>query len=389
MHIVFMTTDFVDNNGPTSGLPKYLLRVSKALIDFGHKVSIITCSKYTVDYGFYGINVYRIRKPTIKKYGNPKDDTMAANLLDGLVLKVKLDELCKREKVDIVQYTSLSGIAYFRSYGVPSVTRLSSYSKMLTLDGREEEKKVRAELERIAALKCDSVFGPSKVVAEEFSRDIGKNVEIIESPFVMDDEQEDLSVYKNKFLNRKYILFYGSLIKFKGLDVIAKGVHRILDEHPKLYLGIIGDGEFKLVEKIKIEAKEFSDRVIYNPAVGFAKLKPVIRNAEAVILPSLMENFSNACVESMALGQIVIGTNGASFEQLIEDGKNGFLCEIGDSKSLIKAVDKVMKLTEEEKANMRKAAIKRTDLLKPENVVKQLVDYYENVINDYLVESKQ
>lgn len=388
MHIVFVTIDFVDNNGPTSGLPKYLLRVSKALMDFGHKVSIITCSNRTVSYEFHGINVYRVRRPAIKKYGNQRDDTIATSLRDGLILKDQLDELCQKEKIDIVQYTSLAGIAYFRNPSIPSVMRLSSYAKMYTLDGGEEEKKVRAELERIAALNCDSVFGPSRVVAEEFSKDIGKSVEVIESPFVMDDEQEDISVYQDKFLYKQYILFYGSMIKDKGLSVIAEGVYRVFNEHPQLHLGIIGNGKIELFNGVKIGAKEYSDRVIYNPAIGFSKLKPIIRNSEAVILPSLMENLSNACIESMALGKIVIGTRGASFDQLIDDGESGFLCEIGDVDSLCDAINKALALSEEDRRCMQEKALNRVKMLSPDVVVKQLIEYYERIINNYKQSNK-
>lgn len=389
MHIVFMTIDFVENNGPTSGLPKYLFRVAKALIDFGHKVSVITCSNRTVNYDFYGISVYRVRRSTIRKYENQWDNSMAVNLRDGYILKNQLDKVYEKEKIDIVQYTSLAGLAYFHNLPIPAITRLSSYSKMLLLDGREEEKDARAALERAAALKCDSVFGPSKVVAEEFSKDIRKKVEVIESPFVMDDEIEDISLYQQDFCNKKYILFYGSLIKFKGLNVIADGIYEILNKYPQLYLGIIGDGDMDLIELIKENAMEYSDRVIYHSAIGFAELKPIIKNAEAVMLPSLMENLSNACIECMALGQIVIGTRGASFDQLITDGISGFLCEIGDSESLYQAVEKALKLTKEERNFIQNNAKKRTDMLSPDIVVKQLIEYYERVIAEYNRETKQ
>ena len=161
MHIVFMTIDFVDNNGPTTGLPKYLLRVSKALIGMGHKVSVITCSNRSVTYEFNGINVYRVRRPIIKKYNDQRKDAIAASLRDGAILKDKLDKLFQKEKIDIVQYTSLYGLAFFHHLPVPAVTRLSSYARMLTLDGREEEKEGRAEMERAAVLNSDAVFGPS------------------------------------------------------------------------------------------------------------------------------------------------------------------------------------------------------------------------------------
>lgn len=383
MHIVFMTIDFVDNNGPTTGLPKYLLRVSKALIGMEHKVSVITCSNRTVYYEFNGINVYRVRRPVIKRYNDQRKDAIAAGLRDGAILKDKLDELFSKEKIDIVQYTSLCGIAFFHHLPIPAVTRLSSYAKMLTLDGCEEKKEGLAEMERAAVCNSDAVFAPSMVVAKKVSEDTGIKVDVIETPFIMDDKMDDCSVYDELFEGKKYILFYGTLIKYKGLCEIANAAYTILERYKDLHIGIIGDGDYKLVMQLMQNANEYSDRIIYHSAIGFSQLKPIIRHAEAVMLPSLMENLSNACIECMALGQIVIGTRGASFEQLIDDGKSGFLCEIGDAITLAIAIDKVMSLSSKERKLIQVNAKKRAEMLSPDVVVKQLVKYYENVIYEY------
>ena len=134
--------------------------------------------------------------------------------------------------------------------------------------------------------------------------------------------------------------------------------------------------------------KEYSERIIYHPAIGFSQLIPIIKNAEFVTLPSLMENFSNACVETMALGQIVLGCNGASFEQLIVDGENGVLCTIGDSESFIKKVNEVLNYSEEQKKEMRQKASLSVERLRPELVTKQLLEYYEEVISQYWTKVK-
>lgn len=383
MHIVFMTIDFIDNDGPTSGLPQYLLRVSKALIGMGNKVSVITCSNRTVEYELYGIHVYRIRRHVIKRYNDQKKDVIAQNLRDGSVLNKKLFELFQKDKIDIVQYTSLSGLAYFHDIPVPAVTRLSSYAAMYSLDGREDEQEGRAEMEREAIWNSDAVFGPSLVVAKKVSEDTGVDVEVIESPFLMDEKNDDFTIFYEYFAEKKYLLFYGLLIKYKGLYEIAGAAHYILDKYPNLYIGIIGDGDYQLVNLIKQNAAEYSGRVIYHSAIGFAQLKPILRNAEAIMLPSRMENLSNACIECMALGQIVIGTRGASFDQLIEHGKSGFLCEIGDHISLAAAVDDVMALTSRERDIIRENAKKRAEMLSPDVVVKQLLKYYKKVIREY------
>ena len=254
---------------------------------------------------------------------------------------------------------------------------------MVTLDGQEIEKEVKAEFERAAVCNSNATFGPSEVVAREMSADTGIHVDVIESPFVMDDEEEDYSLFDECFAEKKYILFYGTLIKYKGLYVIADAVHSMLDKYQDLHIGIIGDGDTGLIDSIKHNAGKHADRIIYHPAVGFSQLKPVICHAESIMLPSLMENLSNACIECMALGQIVIGTRGASFDQLIDDGQSGFLCEIGDSVSLLQAVDREMALTTEQKKVICHNAQKRAERLSPDIVVNQLIEYYKKVINDF------
>ena len=385
MHIVYLTPDFIDDMGPTTGLPQYLFRVASALVKEGHKVSIITCSNRTVDYMFYGINVYRVRRPRIKRYNNQEEDTYADCYRDGYILNKKLHELYGKENVDIVQYASLKGLGYFHDLPIPSVMRLSSYACMWLVKDRQDVQNVYAEMERKAALKCNSVFGPSHVVAQKLQTDINRHVEVIETPFVMETENVDFTLYNTILKGKRYVLFFGTIIEHKGLGVIEKAVYKMLSSNSDISLAIIGDGDIELVNRIKESAGELADRVIYHEAVGFEKLKSIIQNAEVVILPSLMENFSNACLEAMALGQIVVGTNGASFEQLIEDGISGFLCELGDAESLGRKVDEALSLSDKERGRIIMNAKKRIERLAPEYVVQDLLKYYQKVIGGYSV----
>lgn len=382
MHIVYVTTRFVDGLGPTSGLPKYLLRVSLALIERGHKVTIVTCSNRSVEYEFFNINVRCIRIPKIIIHNNQEMDTLSECYVKGEYLNRIVHELYAEEKIDIIQYTSLCGVGRWHDLDIPSVIRLSSYAKLWPIKGREVSQNTYAKMEREAAQKCDAVFGPSQVVANIFQRDIERKVDVIETPFVMESSRENLDIYKNFFKGKKYILFYGTLIEYKGLDVIASIVYDLLKHHSDLYLAIIGDGDMQFVNRIIDESREMASKIIYHHAIGFEMLKPIIRNSRAVILPSIAENFSNACVESMALGQVVIGTDGRSFEQLIEDGHNGFLCQPGDGKSLLLAIERALTISDEEREQIAKKAIGRIDKLKPEYVVDELLAYYEKVIDD-------
>lgn len=383
MHVLFAAHGFLDNNGPTTGLPKYLLRTSRTLVKWGHEVTIVACSNRTVEYEFYGINIYKIRCPEIVKYGEQGKDEAAINLHYARTIHEGIKYIAARKKIDVIQYSNLYGVALFHDFDIPAILRLSSYASIWPATGFEERTAVRAEFERMSAMKCDAVFAPSYIVADKFGNAIGRKVDVIETPFVLEVDEMDDSVYKSLLEGKKYVLFFGSLVEHKGICTIAESIYEILLNNPDLYFVLIGNGDLHWIYDIRQNGKEYAERILYHPAIGFSQLVPVIKNAEAVVLPSLMENFSNACVETMALGQIVLGCEGASFEQLITDGKNGALCKIGDSDSFVKKVNEILGYSENQKWNMRKNAKETLERLNPEIVTKHLLEYYEKVVNEY------
>ena len=106
-------------------------------------------------------------------------------------------------------------------------------------------------------------------------------------------------------------------------------------------------------------------------------------NAWACLLPSRIENLSNACIESMALGKVVIATDGASFEQIIVDGENGFLCKRDDAVSFFEGIDKVYGLTPEQKKRIESNARNTVKRLAPDVVYENFLNYYQKAIDEY------
>ena len=85
----------------------------------------------------------------------------------------------------------------------------------------------------------------------------------------------------------------------------------------------------------------------------------------------------------MALGKIVVATNGASYEQLIEDKENGFLCERDNSDSFLQGIMEALNLTPDEKLAMSAKAKESVERLKPEAVYENFLHYYEEVIRNW------
>lgn len=386
MKILFAATEYIEKGKPTTGFPTYLHRVSMSLLQLGHKPMIVAggkCDGYRIE---NGIEIWTVKTDVWGKVFT--ESVTLISLKISFLINRKVHQIIKERSVDIVQFTSLAGLAVFYHGKIPAVMRLSSYAKtyfssMLTYDAKSLF--FKAALERLAARRCDAVFAPCDITAKDFGKDCRRNVQVIETPFVNDVKVMDYQYVDQYLRDKKYVLFFGSLYAEKGILVIAQILREFLRENKDYYFVFVGEirninGE-DARRVLKNAAGEFSDRVFIWKALCHDKLYPIIEHSYFVVLPSLMDNFPNACIEAMYFSKIVIGTKGASFDQLITSGYNGFLCKVGDSKDLLDKMRIVVNLDETEKRNVEQNAHNTTRRLRPEYVVNKLLRYYEYVIS--------
>ena len=146
-------------------------------------------------------------------------------------------------------------------------------------------------------------------------------------------EIRDIAQYQQKAMDGEYMLYFGRLEKTKGVHVISQALRQVFLEKSNISMLFIGE-DCGLRKKILYENKDFSKNIIFFDTMPKDKLFGYIKHAKLIVLPSLFENISYACLESMALEKPVVATHGASFEEVIEDGQSGFLVKAGDPEAL-------------------------------------------------------
>ncbi|MBA4394874.1 MAG: hypothetical protein C0407_15085 [Desulfobacca sp.] len=119
----------------------------------------------------------------------------------------------------------------------------------------------------------------------------------------------------------KILLFVGSGFRRKGLFFVIKALPLVLKQ-ADIRLMVVGQGNQK-------RAKDLAGRLGVLEKISFTgpvrDVLPFYQEADAFVLPSIYEPFSNACLEAMACGLPLVTTemNGASEDIL--PGQNGFI----------------------------------------------------------------
>ncbi len=386
MNILYAANGYVDRGIPKDGFPMYIYKVSHALKDMGHTPVIVYCSDRDSCRVEDGIKIYGV-KCRIVNTAYSWLNVFFASACRSYYLNNRLKELIKLENIDIIQFTSLNAISLLYNGKTPAIMRLSSYTRKQnpTYDSMERcSVFVASVLEIFAGKRCRAVFAPSNVMADAYQKDFKKRTYVIETPYIQDVKVHDNSFYDTHLEGKKYALFFGRIYYAKGITVIAKILERFLECHEDYYFVFIGDALSvngrPAVDIIMKGAGRCKNRVMIGKPLEHIKLYPVIEHAEFVVLPSIIDNFPNACLEAMSLSKVVIGTDGASFEQLIEHDKNGLLCRIGDPEDLLIKMEMAARMNVQEKQEMGKRAKERIEKLHPDYVVKDLLRFYRAVI---------
>jgi len=193
-------------------------------------------------------------------------------------------------------------------------------------------KKILSILAKFSLKNADKIRAISSFTLEK-ARRISPNKPYFVFPTFTDID--DFLQEKNTQFNN-FILFVGNLQKVKGIDLLMEAFHKLNFQFPisNFQLVIIGEGPERknlgfLASKLKIQ-----DKIEFKGQLSLEETRNVMKNCYCLILPSLSEGLGRVLIEAMALGKPVIGSNVGGIPDLIKDGQNGFLFEVGNTEEL-------------------------------------------------------
>jgi len=135
-----------------------------------------------------------------------------------------------------------------------------------------------------------------------------------------------------------YIAYCGRIAELKGVHVLLEAMAHLKKKNcADLRLKIAGTGDPKYIDACRrqIAGMRLETNVEFVGELNTEQLPEFLANALFSVVPSLsFENLPNSLIESLACGTPVIASNIGSLKGCIENGRNGFLFNPGDSLDL-------------------------------------------------------
>jgi len=180
----------------------------------------------------------------------------------------------------------------------------------------------------------------------------GVDLEKFKTTFSLDELETQRRSFG--FPESAFILSTASrLVKKNGIGDVIEALARLPKE---VCFVICGFGTLEEGLKARVKELGLEDRVRFLGLVTHKDLPRVLHATDAFIRPSLTEGLGNAFLEAMASGLPTIGTLVGGIPDFLEDGVTGFACKPSDPESIVATVERILRLSKEERLAVRDRA---------------------------------
>ena len=182
--------------------------------------------------------------------------------------------------------------------------------------------------------------------------------------------------YKNKGVKEEEntILFFGRILKYKGLDLLLKSLLILKKEGYKFKLIIAGAGDLKPYKKLLEKIKENVE--IHNRYIREEEIPHFFQRASIVALTYHDATQSGIIAIAYPFGKPVIATNVGSLPEFVIEGKTGYIVDKNPDE-IAKAIKKILysrSTREEMKNNCKKITY---EILDWEKNLKKILYIYD------------
>ena len=186
------------------------------------------------------------------------------------------------------------------------------------------------KIERLHALEADEIVSPSQDLGQKMMAEWGLNREIVTCvPYPYTPLEKLLEIPVNTETN--VVSFIGRLEVRKGVIDLANAIPLILRHHPQVKFKLVGGVEpsplphINMQEYLENMLQPVINSIEFVGGVSPEEIPNVLAQTDICVFPSLWENFPCVCLEAMAAGRAIVGSNAGGMLDMLDGGRVGKL----------------------------------------------------------------
>ena len=369
LRVAMLAVDFLPNIG---GIANHIYNLARAMRQLGHDCRVLhltTNRRLPTRETINGLPVLRFKLPPYERIKRFTAIPVAGSVLAFL----------RRFRPDVVHWHELSNAwLMLRALVRAPVKVVTIHSARFIRHSRHAMGRFSNRLQLAFA---DAVFVPSDEL---------RNVVLPLAPHKgvhPVSNGVDVEVFKphsgkGKVSGGGMVLCPRRLVPKNGVEFLVEAAPRIVERFPQARIVFAGSG--RLLEKLQTRVEELGLKgtVEFLGHVPYAEMPRQYRQAAVVVMPSLVEATSLACLEAMASGCAVVATRVGGLAELIEDGVDGLLVEPKNPQQIADAVCKLLQdadLRQRLALNARKKVVDRYSWKRQ---AEKVVTVYERLLQE-------
>jgi glycosyltransferase involved in cell wall biosynthesis len=380
MKIAFLTPEYPHAaTGSSGGIGTSIKNLAKSFLDQGHTVRILLYQQnHEREFDDNGVTVQCIKNVKIKGLSW----YFTRKKIQGII-----NDLYHQKEIDIVEATDWTGITSFITpKKCPIVIRLNgSDTYFCHLDNRPV-KWINKFHEKRALEKADAHISVSQYTASMTNQLFGLSKQFTIVPNSINCDDFNVNESQN---TTPIILYFGTLIRKKGLLELPFIFNEVIKKTPSAQLYLVGKDSFDIISGNSSTWDMMKDlfslealvNVNYMGSVPYNEIKNHIIKASVCVFPTFAEALPVSWLEAMAMGKAVVASNIGWATEIIEDQKSGFLV---DPKNHVLFADKIVNLLRDE--NLIKqiglnARLQIENHFDASKIAKENIRFYHSIIS--------
>ena len=341
MRIAFISYEYPPDTA-FGGIATYVQQAAKMLMARGHHVEIIAgSSEEPRSYGDEGVLVHTVKSDAASfpigagELFAERHKSVRFDVLEGPEFGADASEAV-RHVPDIPLVVKLhTSLSLMRTISVPAIPwvnrvriRLGAWRR-----GRRPgwETDPSKDVECAHTLQADEIAAPCKSIAEVMRREWKLDpdlISLVPLPYVPSERLLSIPCGSG---NTDNVLFLGRLELRKGVVELAKAVRLVARRLPGVRFRFVGadqpgpGGGGSMIDHMKSLMGPYAPCAEFSGAVPMNEVSNVLSTASVCVYPSHWENFPLVCLEAMAAGRAVIGSEAGGMAEMLDGGRCGIL----------------------------------------------------------------